>query len=146
MARKACHHGSIGGTLRAGGSFSAARRRWIAAACACAWLLYAMAAALAPLPALASPDLPPWAADICSQSHAAPQAPAAPDQPACPHALCCLLGCATHHGTAAAPCPPVPSAAAVAAVPRFMQADPAHGPGTEPALLPGPRGPPPAIA
>ncbi|MGB6115606.1 MAG: hypothetical protein WBF97_11025, partial [Comamonas sp.] len=62
-----------------------------------------MAVVLAPLPALASADTPPWASDICSQSHASPGTPATPEQPACPHALCCLLGCATHHGAAAAP-------------------------------------------
>lgn len=101
-----------------------------------------MAAVLAPLPALASPDLPPWATDICSQSHAAPQAPAAPDQPACPHALCCLLGCAAHHGASAVPCAPLPPTAAATDTPRFARADPARLPGTQPALLPRPRGPP----
>lgn len=126
--------------------FSAARRRWIATVCACAWLLYAMAIAFAPLPALASPDLPPWASDICSQSHAAPQTPAAPQQPACPHALCCLLGCAAHHGAAAAPCTPVRHAAMAVEAPRFTRADPARGPGTDAALLPAPRGPPAATA
>jgi len=136
------HHGRIGGTLRAGKSFSAIRRRWIAVVCACAWLLYAMAAALAPLPALASAHTPLWASDICSQGHASSQAPATPEQPVCPHALCCLLGCATHHGVAAAPCAPVPSAVAAAEAPRFMRTGPAHVPETDLALLHGPRGPP----
>lgn len=128
--------------MRAGASFREIRRRWIAIVCACAWLLYAMAVALAPLPALASTHTPPWASDICSQSHASSQAPATPEQPACPHALCCLLGCATHHGAAAAPGAPLPPAVATAKAARFMRTGPAHVPGTKPALLPGPRGPP----
>lgn len=122
----------------------ATRRRWVATVCACAWLLYVLATAFAPPPALAAAhqDAPPWAADLCSQAHGAAQEPAAPDQPACAHDLCCLLGCALHHGAAAAPCPPVPPAAAAARAPGFARTDPAQLPGTMHALLPGPRGPP----
>lgn len=128
--------------MRTGTYFSAARRRWVATVCACAWLLYVAAIAFAPLPSLAQSDIPPWAGDVCSQSHAAPQAPA-PDQPSCPHALCCLLGCAAHHGALAPPCTPALPAPAVAAPgPGFAQTDPARLPGIEPSLLASPRGPP----
>ena len=128
--------------MTATGYFSAGRRRWFAALCACLWLLYAVAVAFAPLPALAQSGLPPWAGDVCSQSHGAPQSPA-PDPSTCPHALCCLPGCSAHHG------PPLPSTAlelpgAQTAQPlRRAQADPACLPGTRFLLLAAPRGPPP---
>lgn len=126
--------------MTAGTYFSATRRRWLAAMCACVWLLSTLAIAFAPLPVHAQADLPPWAGDICSQSHAAPQAPS-PDPSPCQHALCCLLGCAAHHG---APVPPF-----AATPPRQDTAQPIRLAPVEPARLPvsrlllaDPRGPP----
>lgn len=127
--------------LTIGRHHGASKQRWLAAICACAWLLYALAIALAPLPVLAQSELPSWASDVCSQSHTAPPSPT-PDHHPCPHALCCLLGCGAHHGAPALP-PTAATLPQAADQPiRFTRTASTHLPTTRLLLLADPRGPP----
>lgn len=120
------------------------RRRWISTVLACAWLLHVLAIALAPLPVLAQTQLPPWATDICSQSHGGGESQ--PDKDSCAHALCCLLGCHGQQHTPAPPPAPATVALQASRTAHALPVEPAQRPSARRALRPDPRAPPPTRA
>ncbi|OJU91551.1 MAG: hypothetical protein BGO13_06870 [Burkholderiales bacterium 66-5] len=130
--------------MKRGMAMGSRRRRWISTVLACAWLLHVLAIALAPLPVLAQTQLPPWATDICSQSHGGGESQ--PDKDSCAHALCCLLGCHGQQHTPAPPPAPATVALQASRTAHALPVEPARPPSARRALRPDPRAPPPTRA